>query len=298
VGDDVYNATLAASLLTILGNALLVRGAPGWIKRVRLGREGKTSLADADVAGMAGHVVVCGFGRVGSEIAEALETFGVSYVAIDLDPDVVRGVRRRGVRCLFGDASSDQVLLAAGIERATLVIVAVPEIEGAYLAVRHATARNPRAAILARAHDTAGRERLIAAGATEVIQPEVEAAATLIRHALRRLALPRDRVLTYLERFRVAMEDARAGAEQEGALPQIVDVPLETSSPLADQSLREAQVRERYAVTVVALTRADGGFVLHPPADTILRSGDFVRIFGLPAQIKAFRDEARGTEIA
>jgi CPA2 family monovalent cation:H+ antiporter-2 len=298
VGDDVYNATLAASLLTILANAALVRGAPGWIGRLRLGRERRASLADADVTRLADHVVVCGFGRVGSEIAAALEAFDVPYVAIDLDPDVVSSVRRRGVPCLFGDAANDRILVAAGIERATLVIVAVPEIEGAYLAVRHVTARNPQVEILARAHHIAGRERLIAAGATEVIQPEIEAAATLIRHALQRLAFPRERVLTYLERFRVAMEAAPAGAGREEALPQIVDVALEESSPLADQSLREARLRERFAVTVVALTRADGTLGLHPAADTILRPGDVVRVFGLPAQIEAFRREARGAGMA
>jgi CPA2 family monovalent cation:H+ antiporter-2 len=294
VGDDIYNAILAASLLTILGNALLVRWVPDWISKARVGREQELPLGDADAKDLAGHVVVCGLGRVGTEVAEALEAFRVPYVAIDIDPDVVRNVRRRGVRCLFGDASNDHILEAASVDRAALVIVAVPEIERAYLAVRHVKARNPQVPILARAHDTAGRERLIAAGATEVIQPEVEAGATLIRHALRRLALPRDSVLAYLERFRVAMEDAPSGAAPGEALPQISDVFLGESPRLADQSLRDARIRERFAVTIVALTRANGDFVLHPAAETILRPGDSVRVFGRPAQIEAFRQEASG----
>src|ERR687891_153757 len=294
VGGDIYNAILAASLLTILGNALLVRWVPDWIRKARVGREQELPLGDADAKDLAGHVVVCGLGRVGTEVAEALEAFRVPYVAIDIDPDVVRNVRRRGVRCLFGDASNDHILEAASVDRAALVIVAVPEIERAYLAVRHVKARNPQVPILARAHDTAGRERLIAAGATEVIQPEVEAGATLIRHALRRLALPRDSVLAYLERFRVAMEDAPSGAAPGEALPQISDVFLGESPRLADQSLRDARIRERFAVTIVALTRANGDFVLHPAAETILRPGDSVRVFGRPAQIEAFRQEASG----
>src|ERR671919_746665 len=294
VGDDIYNAILAASLLTILGNALLVRWVPDWISKARVGREQELPLGDADAKDLAGHVVVCGLGRVGTEVAEALEAFRVPYVAIDIDPDVVRNVRRRGVRCLFGDASNDHILEAASVDRAALVIVAVPEIERAYLAVRHVKARNPQVPILARAHDTAGRERLIAAGATEVIQPEVEAGATLSRHALRRLALPRDSVLAYLERFRVAMEDAPSGAAPGEALPQISDVFLGESPRLADQSLRDARIRERFAVTIVALIRANGDFVLHPAAETILRPGDSVRVFGRPAQIEAFRQEASG----
>jgi CPA2 family monovalent cation:H+ antiporter-2 len=294
VGDDVYNAILAASLLTILVNAFLVRSVPGWIKKARVDRDAGVPLADAEASALAAHVVVCGFGRVGTEVGEALETFRVPYVAIEVDPDIVRNVRRRGVRCLFGDASNDHILETAGVDRAALVVVAVPEIEGAYLTVRHVRTRNPRVPILARAHHPADHERLITAGATEVIQPEVEAASTLIRHALRRLALPRERVLAYLERFRVAMEEAPSGAVPGEALPEISDIVLGDCPRLTDQSLRDSQIRERFGVTIVALTRVNGDFLLHPPPETILRPGDTARVFGLPAQIEAFRQEACG----
>jgi CPA2 family monovalent cation:H+ antiporter-2 len=230
---------------------------------------------------------------VGSQVAAALETFQTPYVAIDADPDTVRTVRRRGVRCLFGDASNEHLLDTANVDRASLVVVAVPPVERAYLAVRYVRSRNPQVPILARAHTFADRDRLTSAGATEVIQPEVEAGATLIRHTLRRLALPRDEVLAYLERFRVAMEDAPSAPVGDEALPVIADVVLGESAPVTDQSLRDARVRERFGVTVVAVTRASGDFRLHPAAETVLRPGDRLRVFGLPAQIEAFRREAR-----
>jgi len=293
VGDDIYNATLAASLLTILGNALLVRFVPGWIGRTAAWRR-DAAVAPATDTGLAGHVVVCGFGRVGSQVAEALETFRTPYVAIDADPDIVRNVRRRGVRCVFGDASSEHILDAASVAVAALVVVAVPQVERAYLTVRYVRRRNPGVPILARAHTFADRDRLTSAGATEVIQPEVEAASTLIRHALRRLDLPRERVLEYLERFRVAMDDALPGAPPGEALPQIADVLLLEAPRLTDQSLRDSRIRESFGVTVVALTRSDGDVVLHPPPETILRPRDSVRVFGRPDQIEAFRREATG----
>jgi CPA2 family monovalent cation:H+ antiporter-2 len=295
VGDDVYNAVLAASLLTILTNALVVRSLPGWIKWIRSGAEAEARAGDTDVPTPTGHVVICGLGRVGGEVAEALEVFHVPYVAIDIDPDLVRTVRQRGVQCLFGDASNDHILEAAGVSRADLVVVTMPHIDGAYLALRHVRARNPGVPILARAHDATGRERLLAAGATEVIQPEVEAGTTLIRHALRRLALPQERVLAYLEQFRGAMEDASAAGAADGTFSQIADVALADASQLTDQSLREARVRERFGVTVIALTRANGDFHLHPGPETMLRGGDSVRVFGRSTQIEGFRQEARGT---
>ena len=120
----------------------------------------------------------------------------------------------------------------------------------------------------------------------------MEAAATLIRHALRRLALPQDRVLAYLDRFHRAMVlGAAADVSTRDHLPQLADISLGPGA-LADQSLREARIRERLGVTVVAITHAEGDTVVNPSAETTLRAGDRVRVFGLPEQIAAFRSEA------
>ncbi len=293
VGPEIYNATLAASLVTILINAALVRTIPGWIARFRgvAERAAPTGVERA----VAEHVVLCGFGRVGSAVGEALETFGVRFVVIERDPDIVRGLRSRDVPCLFGDAAQPRLLEEAGSARASLVVVALPEMDRAQLVVRRVRALNPRVPILARAHSTPGRDGLAGAGATEVIQPELEAAATLIRHALRELALPQPRVLDYLTRFRGAMNpagaDARAGFGPAEALPEVHEVVLGAGA-LADLSLGEARVRERFGVTVVSVERAGGEAVVNPSAETRLRPGDRLRVFGLPEQIDAFRLEA------
>jgi CPA2 family monovalent cation:H+ antiporter-2 len=184
------------------------------------------------------------------------------------------------------------VLERAGAAGATLVVVALPEIDRANMVVRNVRTLNRDAPVLVRSHDPAALDGLLRAGATEIIQPEVEAAATLIRHALRRLALPQDRVLAYLDRFHRAMVlDAGDAAPSRDHLPQLADITL-SAGALADQSLREARIRERLGVTVVAVTHAGGGTTANPSAETILRAGDRVRVFGLPEQIAAFRGEA------
>ena len=167
-----------------------------------------------------GHVILCGYGRVGSAVAEALDTFGVPYVTIETDPDIVRGLRTRGIPSLFGDASHARLLQAAGAEHAALAVVALPELDRVRLTVRKLRQANPSLPILARSQDRAHHTRLREAGASEVIQPELEAASTLIRHALRRLDLPRERVLAYLEQFREAMEAGGPSPQGEaGTLP-------------------------------------------------------------------------------
>lgn len=286
VGDDVYNATLGVSLITILANAVLTRVAAS-----AMGAGVRVTGPAAPERGGTGHVVVCGFGRVGSAVGEALLTFGVPHTVIEVDRDIVRALAARGVRCVQGDATRLRALDAARVREAGLVVVAFADFQRADLAVKHVRALNPAAAILARAHHREASDRLARAGATEVIQPELEAAATLIRHALDRLSVSRAQVLSYLERFRDAMAVGSAPAGSgTGAMPDVSDVPI--GGGLADLSLRDARIRERMGVTVVAVTRAAGDVLINPHPETVLRAGDRVRVFGLPEQIDQFRREA------
>jgi CPA2 family monovalent cation:H+ antiporter-2 len=292
VGDDVYNATLAASLLTILLNAPLVRYVPRWLGALKE-RRAREAVATGGAPPRADHVLLCGFGRVGSAIGEALDTFGIPYAVIELNADIATGLRARGIPCLFGDAAHRGHLVHSGADRASLVIVALPEVERARLVVRAVRGVNPGVPILARAHGGPEAERLREVGATEIIQPEVEAAATLIRHALRRLALPKERALAYLERYRGAMEPEAVTAPAAPSLPEVREVVL-PDGRLAGLTLREAQVRERFGVTVVGITRRDS--VVHNPSpDTRLRAGDTVKIFGLPEQVDSFVTAASQT---
>jgi CPA2 family monovalent cation:H+ antiporter-2 len=285
VGADVYSATLTASLVTILINAALVRLVPRWIGPARLDERRGPALGLPSVGVLEGHVVLCGFGRVGSAIGEALETFNVPYIAIETDPDIVKSLRARKVPAVFGDAAQRVILAAAQANHAALVILAIPENERARQAVRRIRAFNPTVQILARVHDLAWRARLLEAGAAEVIQPEEEAASTLIRHALERLSLPREQVLAYLNRYRRTTERVRTEESATG-LPLLREVSLR-GGHLVGQSLGEARMRERFGVTVVGVTHATGEMVADPTAETVLRAGDRLRLFGLPHQIDA-----------
>ena len=288
VGDDVYNTTLAASLITMLINAALMRLVPRWIGRAQLARAAVVASAEPP-PGLSTHIVLCGFGRVGSAVAEAFETFDRPYVAIERDPEIVKGLRARGIPCLYGDASNRRILEVAGAAHAALAVIALPDAERVYLAAGHLRELNPGVPILARSHDADERDRLLRAGASEVIQPELEAGSTLIRHALRRLAVPRAAVLDYLDRFRRAMEVGDdVPAESLPGVKSVVIAP----GGLADQSLREARIRERFGVTVLSIERRGAPPLLHPSADTVVRPGDTVHVFGLPTQLAAFVEAA------
>jgi CPA2 family monovalent cation:H+ antiporter-2 len=291
VGNEVYQAVLAASLLTILINASLMRTVPDRLGSLTLHR------SDDDVTAVEplppGYVLICGFGRVGSAIGEALEAFDIPFGVVERDPEVITELRARGIRCVFGDAGNISVLTHAGAASAPLVIITLPHIRPAERAVRTVRKLAPATNVYARAHGRHEAEALQRLGATEVIQPELEASATLIRHTLALLGLPKERALEYLGRFRDAIQTGEAEDSPDPETLPIVDEVVVARGAFDDETLREARIRERYGVTIVSVGRGAG--VIHNPGpETTLRAGDRVRVFGLEAQIAAFAQRAAG----
>lgn len=288
IGADVYNATLAASLVTILVNAGLVRYVPGWIGKVRLTRHASNRVSFPPRK-LEKHVVLCGFGRVGGEVGTALDTFRVPYVVIEVDPDIVETLRSRGIFCLFGDATHERILQEANAEGALLIILTLPEANKNQMVIRNIRRQSPGIPILTRSHSRTDHEALLEAGASEIIQPELEASATMIGHALDYLKLPADQTSAYLDRFRGAIGAARvvSSSVAQTSLPDVYEFEVE-GPPLANQSLRQARIRERFGVTVVAVRKGSGELVVNPPADMEISSGDKIRVFGLREQIENF----------
>ncbi|MDQ7858546.1 MAG: cation:proton antiporter [Armatimonadota bacterium] len=292
-GLELYSAVLATSLLTLLTNALVFRRSrplERWADRWAQPAEG------APLA-VAPSVLIVGYGRVGSAIGEALETFAIPFAVVDFNPAVIQALRRRSIPAVLGDAANDHALRAAGAAAARLAVLAVPDSVKATLALARLRQINPSLTALARAHTADERERLLAAGATEVILPEAEAGMTLVDHALHRLEVPSADVRAYLRQLR--------GLERPGA--RVAEVPARIDLPglavvevadgaLAHQSLRRARVRERTGVTVVGVERRGEDPHWNPPPDAVLAPGDRVTVFGLPEQIERFRRLAAGDE--
>jgi CPA2 family monovalent cation:H+ antiporter-2 len=299
IGDELYNATLAASLITILLNAALVRHTPAALTRIRNTRKMSALTQKAEEPEeMAGHVVICGFGRVGSAIGFALETFGVRYLAVEFDPDVFEMLRTHGASSIFGDSAHIHVLERAGIRRASLLIVTVPDRDRARLAIINARKLNQDLPIMARAHRQEEYQFLMEAGATEVIQPELEASATFIRHACGHyLMLPDSKIREYLRSFRDAMDSAnRTQRRLMQTVPEMREVTI-SNSAFAGRSLRDMKLREIFGVTVVAIRRTSGESLTNPPADTVIQPNDRLRVLGRPDEIDAFTAQFSAQDI-
>src|SRR5207244_1157977 len=187
---------VAMVLLVVLGK-LVIRAGVVWLFGESLWTALLTGIGLAQIGEFSFVLVQAARqeGHVGPDVYQA--TLAASLLSIGVNAALVRLLRYAGPR---------PRLHAAGAEHARLAVAARPAADRVRHAVRTRRALNPGLPILARTHERAQHDTLRQAGATEVIQPELEAASTLIRHALRRLALPRDRVLAYLEQYRDALE--------------------------------------------------------------------------------------------
>ncbi len=133
-----------------------------------------------------GHAVIAGLGRVGSLVATSFAERGIPFVAIDLDPRVVIRWRTAGHQAVNGSSSSLEVLEAASLNDANLLVIATGDLRAAYLTAEHARKMNPDLDIVVRAHWQEESERLRALGVDEVVLPENEAGLEMVRHSLLR----------------------------------------------------------------------------------------------------------------
>jgi hypothetical protein len=133
----------------------------------------------------------------------------------------------------------------------------------------------------------ADREDLLKYGATEVVQPEIEASATLVSNALQYLNLPGANQQAYIEALRAGLGNSTPPLRMTANFPSLQDITIGDFTG-DGETLGEAHVRERFGVTVVAVVPLSGDVVVNPPATTSLRSGDKLRVFGLPKQIAEF----------
>lgn len=239
------------------------------------------------------HVILCGYGRVGQNIARVLESQGFEYVAIDLDTARVRAARKAGYPVIFGDSADEDVLDACGLANASAVVVsfANPSVSiGIVRAVRLLRGDVP---VLVRTADDVGVEELGAAGATEVVPETFEASLMLTSQVLMLLNMSAAHVTRTVDDIRrarystlrnVVLADIPGGDPLEGPIEGVASIVLPPRAWAVDRTL--AEVRSRGAeVSFTALRRH--GITGREPADaTTLQGGDVLVVYGMPAAIE------------
>jgi len=200
LGEEVFGSLLGGAALSIVLAPAVMHGAVALAPRAQrlLGARPDRGALAAD-GPLAGHAIVCGYGRVGSVVAELLARLGAPALVIEEDARLAAELRAQGAHALFGDAAQAHVLDRAGLARARLLVICIPERMAARRVLDHVRAVNPQVVVLARAHSERERRELYRRGVREVVLGELELALELSRRSAEVLGFEPERVESAIE---------------------------------------------------------------------------------------------------
>ncbi|MDR0737028.1 MAG: cation:proton antiporter [Zoogloeaceae bacterium] len=240
------------------------------------------------------HVLICGFGRCSQFLARFLAQEGIAYMAMDINPERVREAASQGESVIFADATRRESLLAAGLLRASVVVIAIDAIRGAEKILHHVRDCRPELPVVARAPDEQAFEPLSRAGATEVVSESLEASLMLATHALVLMGLPMNRVLrrvrdTRSERYQLLRGFFYSPGEHcsgdDELLPRLYSIWIGPDSSGIGRSLEELGL-EKLDCEVRAIQRRGIKSIAVTP-DTRIKAGDVIVLLGIPSSLAA-----------
>jgi CPA2 family monovalent cation:H+ antiporter-2 len=299
VDQPLLQPILAAMLLSMLSAPFMIHYSDKLVLRFVASEWMLRSLELHQIAvhGMAAakHVVLCGYGRTGQNLARFLEQESIVYVALDLDPERVREAAAAGESVVYGDGARREALIAAGLARASALVISFADTPTAIKVLHHAHAINPALPVIVRTLDDADMDLLQAAGAAEVVPDAFESSLMLASHALVLMGVPLARVVhrvrevrnsrySLLRGFFHGEGDAVADAA-EHRQPRLHSVTLNQGAYAVGRTLADLDL----AATGGRVTRVRrrGIRAGEPGPETRFEAGDVVVVLGEPDSLAA-----------
>jgi CPA2 family monovalent cation:H+ antiporter-2 len=237
------------------------------------------------------HVIIAGFGRSGQSLAKLLDEEGIPYHALELDPELVHDTRVAGANVSYGDAARRESLVAAGIHRAAALVVTYASTPSALKVLYHANELVPTLPVIVRSHDDADLDKLLAAGATEVVPEALEGSLMLASHALVMLGVPLRRVVHRVQSARderyTSLRGYFHGAsdlpdDSEALNVRLQSVALIEGAAAIGKTLWQVAL-EQFDTEVTMLRR--GKLRLDMTPETLLQQGDILVLRGTAENI-------------
>ena len=282
---------LLAPLIVMVSEKIVMRFcASEWMLRaMELTQIAASSMATEK------HAIICGYGRSGQYLARFMEREGVSYVALDLDPERVREAAAAGDTVVYGDAGRREALVAAGLMRASVLIVSYADPDSALRVLSLVRELRPELPVVVRAADESDFDRLSLAGAAEVVPETLESSIMLASHALVLLGVPINRVVRRFREVREQRYDLMRGffhgatdaADDldEARQPRLHSVVLNPGAWGIGKTIAELGL-ERFEVTVSVIRRR-GIRAVSPSPEARFEVGDVVVLLGVPDGLAA-----------
>ena len=269
IPPHLLNPVLASMVLSMLATPFIILHSNTLVMKLVASEWLQQSLQMTTIArksiNTSKHVIICGYGRCGQNLARMLEKENIPYMALDLDPDRVRQAAAAGDSVVFGDAGRLQALMAAGLARASAVVVTYLDVPAATKVLGHTQSHAPQVPVIVRTRDDLDLEKLQQAGATEVVPEALEGSLMLASHALALVGVPMRRVIRAVQDQRDARYNLLKGyfhGADDDTLEEIDHERLTTVSlPMASPWLGKTVVDLNFhamGVRVVGLRRASG----------------------------------------
>ena len=305
IGHELYTLILTSAVLTMALTPLISsQTARLYALRRRYFQHEPIESLNMPEEGLHNHVVIAGGGRVGSQIARVLQRLGLPFAIIELDQHRVRQAQEVKMPVVYGDASHELVLQAAEIASANLLIATTPDVLVTKSIVTHAKRLNPALKVTARTSEPSFLPIFKEAGVLDVVLPEFETSLEMTRQALLHLGIPAPEVQRHTESLRQDLiapfvEPSREHktlrqlrtAEQQFDLQW---VRIATNSPLVEQSIADARIRETVGASVVGVIRGKD-LNANPSAEFTFHDADLVAIIGTAEARCAFQELAGPT---
>ena len=220
------------------------------------------------------HFIICGYGRVGRQVADEFRAAKVPYVVLDFREDALAAAKERGDLLIDGNAADDADLLRAGIEHSAGIVVASDDdADNLYisLSARHV---RPDIQIVARASDGDAERKLLLAGADRVVMPYTAAGRTMANLVLK------PQVMSFLDAVTTAT----------GPDLHMAEIEMDESCANAGRTIRDIRVRHETGAIIVALRKRDGTFDTTPEPDTVIEPGDVIVGVGTTEELQRLED--------
>ena len=296
--QNVYQIFLALSILTMSITPFAIELAPKiadrmsrWpgLRQFRAGSYRNLAGPGEIVKDLNDHLVIIGFGINGRNIARAAKFAEIEYVVIESNPDAVRLYRSQGEPILYGDATSRSVLRHAHISKARIVVVAISDALATRKVTHSAREASPNAHLIVRTRFVSEMQALLELGADDVIPEEFETSVEIFTRVLTKYLVPQDEIEKFTAEIRshsyaMLRSPSGKGASVTDLKLHIPDIEIQSigltdKSPIAGKTLKESQLRSRYGVSVVGISRGQK-LIANPHGDERLESGDILYVLG------------------
>lgn len=253
-----------------------------------------TSIAAQTMAEQ-NHVIICGYGRSGQNLSRILEQESIPFIALDLDPKRIQEARIAGESVVYGDAARKEVLVAAGLQRAKVLVVSYADTVSALKILNHVRTLRPELTVVVRTRDDSDLDVLKLAGATEVVADIQESSLMLASHAMMFMNISTGRILRRIRQTREERYSLFRGfyfgdtdeieENNEKILPRLLTLTIEPNTAAVDKTLGELKLAN-LSVEVTAVRRRNIRGLL-PSEETRLAVGDVIVLRGTQENLAA-----------